>query len=149
MRLTTNVTLLYAEVEKEEKLAFLNSISRVLQNDAKIVSGKSHGFKVLVDSMIYCLQDENTETSELSREILRDLIKNYKRFPEVIPKLSFVNRQDLLYVIGQSDVLFRSTLNFSNYNSIRSQTIYRQTKLTVESERYKSENVTTQIPEDN
>ena len=64
-----------------------------------------------------------------------------------MPKLSFINRQDLLYVIGQSDVLFRSTLNFSNYNSIRSQTIYRQTNLTVASERYKSENLTTQVPE--
>jgi hypothetical protein len=93
------------------------------------------------------LADENTEISELSREILRDLIKNYKKFPEVIPKLSFVNRQDLLYVIGRTDVLFRSTLNFSNYNSIRSQTIYRQTNLTVGSDRYKSENLSTQIPD--
>lgn len=44
-------------------------------------------------------------------------------------------------------MLFRSTLNFSNYNSIRSQTIYRKTNITVESERYKSENITTQVPE--
>lgn len=97
------------------------------------------GFKILVDSLIFCLADENTEISELSREILRDLIKNYKKFPEIIPKLSFINRQDLLYVIGRTDVLFRSTLNFSNYNSVRSHTIYRKTGLTVGSDRYKSE----------
>lgn len=125
----------------------MNSINRVLQADTSLVDGKSQGFKVLVDSLIYCLQDENTETSELSRELLRDLIKNYKKFPEVIPRLSFVNRQDLLYVIGQTDVLFRSTLNFSNYNSIRSQTICRQTNLTVGSDRYKSENLSTQVPD--
>lgn len=78
---------------------------------------------------------------------MRDLIKNYKKFPEVIPKLSFVNRQDLLYVIGKTDVLFRSTLNFSYANSIKSHTIYRQTGLTVGSDRYKSENLSTQVPD--
>jgi hypothetical protein len=111
------------------------------------VNGVSQGFKILVDSLILCLAEENTEISESSREILRDLIKNYKKFPEVIPKLSFINRQNLLYVIGRTDVLFRSTLNFSNYNSIKSQSVYRQTNLTIESDSYKSENLSTQIPE--
>jgi hypothetical protein len=122
-------------------------VNRIIQNDSSIVNGASQGFKILVDSLIFCLAEENTEISESSREILRDLIKNYKKFPEVIPKLSFINRQDLLYVIGRTDVLFRSTLNFSNYNSIKSQSVYRQTNLTIESDRYKSENLSTQIPE--
>lgn len=91
------------------------------------------------------MQDESTEVSELSREILRDLIKNYKKFLDIIPKLSFINRQDLLFVIGQTNVLFRSTLNFSA--SIRSQTIYRQTNLTLGSDRYKTENMSTQLPD--
>jgi hypothetical protein len=134
-------------VSKAVKLAFLNSVNRVIQFDNSIVNGSSHGFKILVDSLIYCLADENTEISESSREILRDLIKNYKKFTEVIPKLSFVNRQDLLFVIGRTDVLFRSTLNFSHQNSIKSQSIYRQTNLTVGSDRYKSENLSTQVPD--
>ena len=87
------------------------------------------------------MQDDDN----IVREILRDLIKNYRKFPEIIPKLSFINRQDLLYAIGETDVLFRSTLNFSN--SIKSQTIFRQTKLTFESDRYKTENMSTHIPE--
>lgn len=134
-------------IPKEDRLSFLNSVNKIIQLDSTIVDGNSQEFKIVVDNLILCLSDENTETSELSREILRDLVKNYKKFPEVIPKLSFVNRQDLLYVIGRTDVLFRSTLNFSNYNSIKSQTIYRQTGLTTGSDRYKSENMSTQLPD--
>jgi hypothetical protein len=91
------------------------------------------------------MQDDNVEVSELSREILRFLIKMPK-FPDIINKLSFINRQDLLYVIGQSDVLFRSTLNFGG-NSVKSMTIYRKTGLTMGSDRYKTENLSTQMPD--
>ena len=136
-----------SHVAPEQRLDFLNAVNRAIQADSSIVDGSSHGFKTVVDNLILCLSDENTETSELSREILRDLIKNYKKFPLIIPKLSFVNRQDLLYVIGRTDVLFRSTLNFSNYNSIKSQTVYRRTGITVGSDRYKSENLSTQLPD--
>lgn len=118
-----------------------------MQADPSIIDGANQNFKLIVDNLIFFLADENTEISELSREILRDLIKNYKKFPEIIPKLSFVNRQDLLYVIGRTDLLFRTTLNFSNYNSIKSHTLYRKTGLTVESDQYKSENLSTQVPQ--
>ena len=91
------------------------------------------------------MQDDSIEVSELSREILRFLIK-MPNFTEVINKLSFINRQDLLYVIGQSDVLFRSTLHFGG-QSVKSQTVYRKTGITVGSDRYKTENMSTQIPD--
>ena len=98
-------------LQKDNKLLFINSINRIIQSDKSIVDGKSYGFKVIIDCLIYCMQDDNVEVSELSREILRFLIK-MPNFTEVINKLSFINRQDLLYVIGQTDVLFRSTLHF-------------------------------------
>jgi hypothetical protein len=134
-------------IANEDRLSFLNSVTRIIQLDSSIVDGNSQEFKIVVDNLILSLNDDSVMICELSREILRDLIKNYKKFLDIIPKLSFVNRQDLLYVIGKTDVLFRTSMNFSNYNSIKSQTIYRQAAMTAGSDVYKSENMSTQLPD--
>ncbi|CAI2361602.1 unnamed protein product [Moneuplotes crassus] len=122
------------EILQEDRIKFMESVNRLIQKDSSVVDPSSQRFKNIVDNLILCLSDENTEVSEMSREILRHLIKNYKKFADIIPKLSFVNRQDLLYVIGKTDFLFRSTLNFSGFGGLKSQSLTKKIGLTSENQ---------------